>query len=120
MTKLAQVDPFSFIGSVTSPLKGKYTNVNEGLVYFISNVIKLLTIAAGLWALVNFLLAGLQFISSSGDEKKVASSWQKIYNSIIGLVVIAVAYVLVALLSYILFGDPTLIISPKLYGPGIQ
>lgn len=104
--------PFFFIG--------KYATYQTGITAFISNIIRLLTIVAGLWMLINFILAGLQFISSQGDEKAVAAAWNKIYNSIIGMVVIVVAYALVALLSYLLFGDPGFILKPTISGPGIQ
>ena len=109
------------VGKVTKPFffTGEYETYQTGITAFISNIIRLLTIVAGLWMLINFILAGLQFISSQGDEKAVAAAWGKIYNSIIGMVVIVVAYALVALLSYLLFGDPGFILHPKISGPGI-
>jgi len=108
------------IGKVKPPaiIEEGYGSYDKGITSFISNIILLLTIVAGLWMLINFILAGLQFISSSGDEKAIASAWNKIYNSIIGMVIIVVAYLLVALLSYLLFGDPGFILHPKISGPG--
>jgi len=110
------------IGTVTPPaiIDDGYGGYQTGITAFISNIILLLTIVAGLWMLINFILAGLQFISSRGDEKAIASAWNKIYNSIIGMVIIVVAYLLVALLSYLLFGDPGFILNPKIFGPVTQ
>lgn len=109
------------IGKVTVPgfLRGRGL-FEGGLTSFISNLIVLMSIAAGLWALINLILAGLRFISVGGDPKSVGEAWNKIYNSLIGLVVIAVSYVLIAIVSAILFSDPFYILRPKICGPGIQ
>ena len=101
--------PFFFIG--------KYATYQTGITAFISNIIRLLTIVAGLWMLINFILAGLQFISSQGDEKAVAAAWNKIYNSIIGLVVIAVAFGLISLISFLLTGNAGTFLNITIYGP---
>lgn len=106
-------------GTVNSPLGGEYADFQTGITKFISVVVNLITIIAGLYALINFLLAGLQFISSQGDSKATAEAWNKIYNSVIGLVVIAVAFALTALISYLLFGNAGYILNPEITGPGI-
>ena len=113
----------SIIGTVKPPPfldPTKYGDYTTGITAFISNLLKLLTIVAGLWALINFLLAGLAFLTSSGDPKLVENAWKQIYMSILGLLVIVLAYALTALISYILFGDASIILHPKVYGPGIQ
>lgn len=105
------------IGEVIPPsfLKEDFT---VGIPMFISNVIRLLTIVAGLWMLINFILAGLQFISAQGNEEQVKNAWNKITNSMIGMIIIVVAYALTALLSYLLFDDPGFILWPTLTGAG--
>lgn len=113
---VGKIKPPSFF----DPSSGGYGGYQTGITAFISNIIRLLTIVAGLWMLINFILAGLKFISSQGDEKAVASAWSKIYNSIIGMVVIVTAYALVALLSYLFFGDAGFILNPKITGPETQ
>jgi len=107
-------DPF---GNVQSPLKNPYATFETGITAFISMIVSLLTIIAGLYALINFLLAGLQFISSNGDTKATQEAWNKIYNSVLGLVIIAVAFALTALISYLLFGNAGYILSPQITGP---
>ncbi len=112
------------IGKVTPPpifaVGSKYAFEGGGVAFFISNIVRLLTIIAGIWMLLNFVLAGLQFISAQGNDEQVKNAWNKIFNSMIGMVIIIVAYTLTALLSYIMFGDPTFILNPTLTGPGTQ
>jgi len=111
------------IGTVTPPgifgSGSKYSFEGGGVAFFISNIVRLLTIIAGIWMLINFILAGLAFISSQGNEEQVKNAWNKIFNSIIGMMVIVIAYALTALLSYLLFGDPSFILNPKISGPGL-
>ncbi len=106
------------IGEVKNPVMPSGYQGLEGLSLFISNAIKLLAVVAGIWALVNFVLAGLQFISSQGDPKGVSQAWSKIWMALIGLLVIATAFALTGLLSYLLFGDVNFLLTPKVYGPG--
>ena len=109
-------------GTVSPPpflAQTKYGDYTTGVTLFISNIIKLLTIVAGIWALINFVIAGLGFISASGDQKIIENSWKQIYMSLVGLVVIVLAYALTALISFLLFGDASVILNPKIYGPGI-
>jgi uncharacterized membrane protein len=98
----------------------KYGSYQTGITAFISNLLKFLTIIAGVWALFNLIMAGFQYLSSQGDPKMVENAWKQIYMSLMGMVVIVVAYALTALISYILFGDASIILNPKIYGPGIQ
>jgi hypothetical protein len=109
------------IGSVKPPsffANTKYNFAQGGVAFFISNIVRLLTIVAGIWMLINFVLAGLQFISAQGNDEQVKSAWNKIFNSMIGMVIIVVAYALTALLSYLMFGDPAFILNLKITGPG--
>ncbi|HUV46884.1 MAG TPA: hypothetical protein VMW29_02000 [Candidatus Bathyarchaeia archaeon] len=89
-----------------------------GLINFLSNVLRLISVVAGLWALVNLLLAGIGFISSAGDSEKVSQASSKIWQTLMGLVVIAMAYTLAAIIGWIFFGNAGMIINPKVYGPG--
>jgi len=89
-----------------------------GLVLFLSNIIKLLVVIAGLYTLLNIILAGYQFISAGGNPESVQKAWAKIWQSLVGLLIVAVSFVLIALFGWLLFGDPTAILNPKIYGPG--
>lgn len=90
----------------------------NGILIFISNLLQLATVIAGLWVLLNFILAGFEYISSQGDSGAHAKVREKITNSVIGLVIIAVSYTLVAVIGLILFGDAAYFLNPTLIGAG--
>ena len=113
------------IGTITPPSRLEKHGSLEvggeggfGLINFLSNILRLISVVAGLWALVNLLLAGIGFISSAGDSEKVSQASSKIWQTLMGLVVIATAYTLAAIIGWILFGNAGMIINPKIYGPG--
>lgn len=58
--------------------------------------------AAGILLLIYLVLGGLQLILSRGEPKAVQAAQAKITNAVIGLVIIVIAYSLVALLGTIL------------------
>jgi hypothetical protein len=91
-----------------------------GLVDFISNLIKTLIIGAGIFAFINLVLAGFQYISSSGNAEQTTQAWQKIYLSLMGLAIMVAAFALAAVLGQVLFSDPGAILNPKIYGPGAK
>jgi hypothetical protein len=80
-------------------------------------ILRIGTLAAGIYSLINFVLAGIDFISSGGAPEKVSRAWAKIYNSLIGLVIVVLSFVLAALLGLLLFNDPTALLSPRIQGP---
>ena len=110
-------------GPITNPLTemgSSYGNIDaeNGLVMFLSNLIKFINIAGGLFAFVNIVLAGLQYISSQGNPEQTDAAWKKIYMSLIGLVIMVSANALAAILGKILFGSWDAILKPSFYGPG--
>jgi hypothetical protein len=88
-----------------------------GLVLFLSNLIRIITIAGGVFVMVNILYAGWIYISSSGDtsaHEKVANT---VTYSVIGLAIIVGSYAAAALAGAIFFGDATFILNPTICGP---
>jgi hypothetical protein len=83
----------------------------------IANLIRLLIVAAGIYAVINFILAGYGFMSAGGDPKRVADAWAKIWQTILGLIVVVGAYVIASVVSRILFGDAGTIFRIYIYGP---
>ncbi len=109
-------------GPITNPLSQSYGDFDApggGIVKFLNNILKTLTVAAGIWFLINVILAAFDFISSSGESDKISKAWSKIWYSLIGLVVIIISFAVAAILGWILFKDPKAILQPKIYGPGI-
>lgn len=90
-----------------------------GLILFLSNIIRIGTVVAGVWVMVNFILAGWTFITSGGEAKAYTEASQKITFSIIGIVVIVAAYTLAAIVGLVVFGDATYILNPRFTGIGV-
>lgn len=89
----------------------------SGLIDLFNNILRLLIVVGGLYALLNFILAGYAFMSASGDPKKVELAWAKIWQSMVGLFIIAASFALAALMGKLLFGNTTAILKPTIYGP---
>lgn len=108
-------NPFDFFG-VKSYAAG-ISSGQFGLIVFLNNILKLIIVIAGIFAFIQILIAGFAFITAGGDSKKISDAWSKIYMSLLGLTVVAGSFVLAAIFGYLIFGDATMILSPKIYGP---
>lgn len=104
------------VGPITSPLTGGYASI-QGVGPFITNVFRLFFVAAGIMALFNFLVAGFKFINAGGDSKAVGAAWDKIWQSLLGLVIVVGSFALASLMGQLLFGRPDFILNPTIYGP---
>ena len=91
--------------------------VQGGLVPFLNAIINFVIVIAGLYVFLNIILAGFQFINAGGEPKEVEKAWTKIWQSLIGLLIIALAFVLAAIFGYLLFKDPTALLNPKITTP---
>lgn len=114
---------FGFFGPIQlpSPLAqgyGAYDQPGGGLVGFLNNIFKLITLTAGFFAIVNFILAGYGIMGAAGDPEKLSKAQGKIWNSIIGLILIVASFAFAALLGWMLFKDTNAILNLKIYGPG--
>lgn len=110
------MNPFGNIK--TPPGVDQYgTLTGGGLVNLLNNVLKLMIVVAGIYTLLQLILAGYQFISSGGDSKAVGEAWAKIWQALVGLLIVAGAFTLAALFGWLIFGDPTAILKPKIYTP---
>ncbi len=113
----------AFYGGVTPPAAlqrfiSSGGDKGGGLIVLVNTLLKFAVAIAGLYALVNFILAGYQFFSAAGDAQKVSKAWAKIWQTLLGLVVIAAAFLLTALAGLILFGDPQAFLQLKVWSPG--
>ncbi len=111
-------------GNQESGIFGKITPPNfisenpSGLVVLFNNLLRLLIVGGGIYALINFIIAGYLFMSAGNEPKKIDFAWAKIWQSMVGLLIIAVSFVIAALIGKILFGEATAILKIKIYGPG--
>jgi hypothetical protein len=103
------------IGKIANPLPkyGGYLAATK----LLSNIIRLIIVGGGIYALINFVLAGIGFIGAAGNPERVSSAWAKIYQSIIGLSVITLSFVFAGLLGELLFGSWNAILRPQITGP---
>lgn len=89
-----------------------------GILVFFSAIIRVATIAAGVWILFNLILAGYDYVTSSGDTGAHKRVVDRVTMSVIGLVIIVLAYTITAVISALLFGDAGFILNPRICGPG--
>jgi len=80
---------------------------------FISVIIRFLLIIGGLFTLWQFLSGGLGYITSNGDKAKIQESGNKITTAITGLIIMVASFVIIAIISQLLYGDFTAILIPK-------
>jgi hypothetical protein len=90
----------------------------EGLPLFINAIIKLLIVGAGIYALINLVLAGYAFMSAGDDPKKMAGAWNKIWQTLLGLAFAAGSFVLAAIFGKLIFGDYNALLQLRIFGPG--
>ena len=115
-TEKILADASIIVGKVENPLPYKSV-AGGGLILFLTNILRLVFVAAGIFAFVNLILAGFQFIGAGGDPKAISAAWAKIWQSLLGLILVVGSFALAALFGYLLFNDPGYILNPKIYGP---
>jgi hypothetical protein len=101
-------------GTITAPTTSLGTEPGLAIGKLIQLVIGLLIIGAGIYALINIILAGYSFMAAGDDPKKVAGAWAMIWQTMLGLAVAAGAFVLAAIFGQLIFGDPTFILNPQI------
>lgn len=97
----------SKFGSEPGPAFGKL--VQFGL--------RALVVGAGIYALFNLVLAGYSFMSAGDDSKKVAGAWSQISQTIMGLAFAAGAFVIAAIVGYVLFNNANFLLNPIIPTP---
>lgn len=106
------------VGTVTNPLPRAYQGVaSGGLILFITNIIRLMFVVGGMYAFVNLIIAGFQYMNAGGDTKQLTAAFGRIWGSLLGLIILVGSFALAALFGYLLFGDAGFILNPKIYGP---
>jgi hypothetical protein len=67
----------------------------------VGGLITFITVIAGLWFMIQFIIAALQWISAGGDKGLLETARNRILNAVIGLVIVVGAYVLVGLIGLV-------------------
>ena len=106
------------VGQVQNPLEGTSYAGLGGVGLFITNILRLFFVAAGVYALLNFIIAGYSYMNAAGDTKKLSAAWSRIWQSLIGLVIIVGSFAIASLFGYLIFGRADFILNPVIYGTG--
>ncbi len=89
----------------------------EGLILFLNNILRVAIFAAGIFALINFLISGIQYIGSSGNPETLKQASSRMWLSFLGLVIATSSLVIAGIIGLVFFGHATAIINPVIYGP---
>ncbi len=85
-------------GTINNPT-GRPSVRGSGLFDLLSGIFKLAGVVAGIFFIVQLILAGYGYISSNGDPKKTEAAWAKIIQSLIGLIIVASAFVIASIVG---------------------
>jgi hypothetical protein len=100
--------PNRLLSNITGSLTGLGTTVATGIdatvkaSNLVSQIIGVLTIFAFIWFGFQIILAGYQFISSSGDPKKAETARKRLTDGILGLLIVVVALGVSSLIASLL------------------
>ena len=88
------------------------TTENKGLSNLLSSIVAIIITLAGIFVLVNFILAGYAYLSANNQPQKLAAAGNKMFQSLIGLLIIAAGYVIAAAVGYIFFQHAGFLLNP--------
>ena len=88
-------------GQITPPAAvARFGDPEKGLLTFVSYLVRLAIIFAGLFVFINLILAGYQFISG-GDPQKINQGKQTIAVGLGGLTLVFVSYWLIKIIEMV-------------------
>ena len=79
------------VGSKVTPIEGAGNNLESNVTTILTNIIAVLGIAC----VVVMIIGGVQYMTSSGDASKVEKGKKTILYGLIGLIIAALAFVIV-------------------------
>lgn len=91
-------------------------NVPDMILVF-NNLLKVAVYGSMIFAIINFLVSGVQYIGSAGNPEYIKAATGRIWISLLGVLVAGGSLVLAGILGLIFFGNPLAIINPTVYGP---
>ena len=77
----------------------------NGIENFINRGFRLVFVAFGLYALLNFVLAAFNFINSQGEAKNLEKAKKLFTNSVVGLALLAITFLVAGVLGAVFFGN---------------
>ena len=118
-TSVLAADDENIFGTIKAPpgvdkWQSQVGSEQIAIFLFVSQIIKLVTIVAGIWTMFNFILAGWTYITANGDSSAGEKVSTKMTNSVIGLLIVALSYSIAALLGLLIFGEADFFLNPTL------
>ncbi|QQG44499.1 MAG: hypothetical protein HYW86_01110 [Candidatus Roizmanbacteria bacterium] len=100
-------------GKITPPVgTPNVADPQEGLVRIANTGLSIALVVAGLFTLLNLIIAGYKYIFSGGDAKQVAEANLRITYTIVGLVIIVIAPLAAAVIGIVFFGRWDAVLNP--------
>lgn len=99
--QLSQFGSFEPVGAAWSDGSDTRAGVLGNVELFISSFLGIITVIAGLYFIVNFLLAAMNWVTAGGDSGKIGTARDKMIQSTIGLIVVVGGYAIVGLIGSI-------------------
>ncbi|MBI3380211.1 hypothetical protein HY029_05650 [Candidatus Gottesmanbacteria bacterium] len=114
---IGKLSPLPGMDPGIDPITGQFT----GIVVFLNSILRLVFIVAGIWAFLNFIIAGYGFMNAGGDGKNITKAWDRIWQTFLGLLVIVASFLLAAIAGILIFHNAGAILNPTLGGaPGAK
>ena len=107
-------------GNVVAPQGVQQYNIAAGgigILLFLSAILRVFTIAMGIFAMINFLLAGYDYINAMGNTQAHTKVKDRLTMTVIGLVLIVGSYTIAGIIGLVFFGNAAFILNPELVGP---
>src|SRR3989344_3822943 len=107
----------TFFGTIKQPEALEPYGTQGGLIVFISNILTVIVLSGGLFALFNIVTAGYLYLTGSGDAKAHEKVLSKLNMSLLGLGLMIMAPAIMAVMGWVLFKNPSFFLKPQLKGP---
>lgn len=88
------------LGTIGGDNLGPFANGGDGLTgitKIVSSVIGIMTIAAGIWFLIQITIGGFNWINAGGDKAKLQAARDRLTNAFVGLIVVVAGWAILAL-----------------------
>ena len=107
----------SIFGAIDrTPGVDRYGDLAEGgLNDFVSNILAFLGVLGGIIMFISLIVAGWQYLSAQGNPQVLVNAGNKIIGSLIGLVIIAAAFVIASIIGLVFFGDAGFLLRPQFF-----
>ena len=107
----------SIFGAIDrTPGVDRYGDLAEGgLNDFVSNILAFLGVLGGIIMFISLIVAGWQYLSAQGNPQVLVNAGNKIIGALIGLVIIAAAFVIASIIGLVFFGDAGFLLRPQFF-----